>query len=45
MAHHHNSSAYGRLAERLNRFPQGAPATPLLFSILKMLFSEEEAAA
>ncbi len=43
MAHHHNSSAYGRLAERLNRFPQGAPATPLLFSILKMLFSEEEA--
>ncbi len=43
MAHHHNSSAYGRLAERLNRFPQGAPATPLLFEILKMLFSEEEA--
>ncbi len=43
MAHHHNISAYGRLAERLNRFPQGAPATPLLFEILKMLFSEEEA--
>lgn len=43
MAHHHNTSAYGRLAERINRFPQGAPATPLLFSILKMLFSEEEA--
>lgn len=43
MAHHHNNSAYGRLAERLNRFPQGAPATPLLFDILKMLFSEEEA--
>jgi ferredoxin len=43
MAHHHNTSAYGRLAERLNRFPQGAPATPLLFSILAMLFSEEEA--
>ena len=43
MAHHHNNSAYGRLAERLNRFPQGAPAGPLLFSILKMLFSEEEA--
>lgn len=43
MAHHHNTSAYGRLAERLNRFPQGAPATPLLFSILRMLFSEEEA--
>lgn len=43
MAHHHNNSAYGRLADRLNRFPQGAPATPLLFSILKMLFSESEA--
>lgn len=43
MAHHHNTSAYGRLADRLNRFPQGAPATPLLFSILRMLFSEEEA--
>ena len=44
MAHHHNSSAYGRLAERLNRFPQGAPAGPLLFAILTMLFSEDEAA-
>ncbi len=43
MAHHHNNSAYGRLAERLNRFPQGAPATPLLFDILRMLFSEAEA--
>lgn len=43
MAHHHNTSAYGRLADRLNRFPQGAPATPLLFSILSMLFSEDEA--
>ena len=43
MAHQHNNSAYGRLAERLNRLPQGAPATPLLFDILKMLFSEEEA--
>ncbi|SBV98476.1 4Fe-4S binding domain-containing protein [uncultured delta proteobacterium] len=43
MAHHYNNSAYSRLAERLNRFPQGAPATPLLFSILHMLFSEEEA--
>lgn len=43
MAHHHNTSAYGRLAERLNHFPQGAPASSLLFEILKMLFSEEEA--
>ncbi len=43
MAHHHNNSAYGRLTERLNRFPQGAPLSPVLFAILKMLFSEEEA--
>ncbi len=44
VAHHYNSSAYGRLLDRLNRFPQGAPESPLLFSILGMLFSEEEAA-
>ena len=43
MAHHHNNSAYGRLVERLNRFPQGAPPSKLLFGILKILFSEEEA--
>lgn len=43
MAHHYNNSAYGRLSDRLNRFPQGAPESPLLFAILKMLFSEEEA--
>ncbi len=35
---------YGRLAERLNRFPQGAPPTELLFRILKLLVSEREAA-
>lgn len=43
MAHVTNLSAYGRLSERLNRFPQGAPPSELLFSILKMLFSEREA--
>ena len=43
MAHHHNNSAYGRLVDRLNRFPQGAPSSPLLFSILRSLVSEEEA--
>jgi ferredoxin len=32
-----------RLAERLNRFPQGAPPTPSLFKILQVLFSEKEA--
>ncbi|HPA73058.1 MAG TPA: 4Fe-4S dicluster domain-containing protein [Spirochaetota bacterium] len=43
MAHHANMSAYGRLSDRLNLFPQGAPPGELLFSILKILFSEEEA--
>ena len=43
MAHHTINSAYSRLVERLNRFPQGAPPSELLFKILKMLFSEKEA--
>ena len=43
MAHHTLKSAYSQLADRLNRFPQGAPPTDLLFAILKMLFSEREA--
>lgn len=44
MAHHHAlKSGYHELVERLNRFPQGAPPSDLLYSILKMLFSEEEA--
>ncbi len=36
-------SEYERLAERINRFPQGAPPTPLLFEILGILFTKEEA--
>ncbi len=43
MAHQTLKSAYERLSDRLNRFPQGAPSTDLLFAILKMLFSEREA--
>ncbi|MGA2382592.1 MAG: 4Fe-4S dicluster domain-containing protein [Gemmatimonadales bacterium] len=43
MAHHTVKSGYSQLADRLNRFPQGAPPTALLFSILGMLFSEREA--
>ena len=43
MAHHTVKSGYSRLVERLNRFPQGAPASELLFKILAMLFSEKEA--
>lgn len=43
MAHHTIRSAYSQLAERLNRFPQGAPPSELLHKILKMLFNEKEA--
>ena len=43
MAHRTIKSDYARLADRLNRFPQGAPPSDLLFKILKMLFSEKEA--
>ena len=45
MAHHDTIKAesYNGLAKRLNRFPQGAPPTELLFKILKVLFSEREA--
>jgi ferredoxin len=44
MAHLANRSGYSALVERLNRFPQGAPPSDLLFQILKLLFSETEAA-
>lgn len=43
MAHHTLKSAYSKLADRLNRFPQGAPPSDLLFKILNILFSEREA--
>ena len=43
MAHANNHRAYSRLSDRLNRYPQGAPPTHLLFAILKMLFTEKEA--
>ena len=38
-----HGSPYSRLIERLNRFPQGAPASKLLFDILKILMTEKEA--
>jgi len=44
MAHNTLKSSYTLLSERLNRFPQGAPPSDLLFKILEMLFSEREAA-
>jgi ferredoxin len=44
MAHATTSrGAYQALTDRLNRFPQGAPPSELLFKILAMLFSEREA--
>jgi len=45
MAHHNTikANSYNNLVQRLNRFPQGAPPTELLFKILKVLFSEREA--
>ncbi len=43
MAHHTVKSGYQQLAERLNRYPQGAPPSEVLYQILAMLFSEKEA--
>ena len=43
MAHNTIKSDYYKLADRLDRFPQGACPSELLFKILKMLFSEKEA--
>ncbi|MFC2151990.1 4Fe-4S dicluster domain-containing protein [Bacteroidota bacterium] len=43
MAHHNIRSSYDKLTKRLNRFPQGATPSELLFKILKMLFNEREA--
>ena len=43
MAHHAARSGYDRLVGRLNKYPQGAPPSELLYKILKMLMSEREA--
>ena len=43
MAHHTIKTSYSSLSDRLNRFPQGAPPSELLFDILRILFSEKEA--
>lgn len=43
MAHHTIKSNHELLIDRINRFPQGAPPSDLLYKILKMLFTEEEA--
>jgi ferredoxin len=43
MAHQNNNFPYSRLTDRLNRFPQGAYPSGLLYKILKMFFTEKEA--
>ena len=43
MAHHTVKPAYSKLVDRINRFPQGAPSSDLLFQILELLFNEKEA--
>jgi len=43
MAHTTLKSGYASLVARLNKFPQGAPPSEVLFKILAMLFSEREA--
>jgi len=43
MAHHTVKQGYLDLVERINRYPQGAPPSELLYGILEMLFSEREA--
>ncbi|MDJ0663429.1 MAG: 4Fe-4S dicluster domain-containing protein [Acidimicrobiia bacterium] len=43
MAHQTVRKGYEQLADRLNRYPQGAPPSDVLYAILEMLFSEREA--
>ena len=43
MAHQTARTGYERLVKRLNKSPQGAPPSKLLFEILKLLVSEREA--
>lgn len=43
MSHLTARGAYQGLVERLNRFPQGAPPSDVLYAILALLFSEREA--
>jgi ferredoxin len=44
MSHVTLRQSYKSLSDRLNLFPQGAPPTELLFGILQLLFTKEEAA-
>jgi len=44
MAHATLKNSYQTLSDRLNLFPQGAPPSELLFRILEVLFTKDEAA-
>ncbi len=44
MTHHLMKSGYAALADRINRFPQGAPQSDTLYKILNILFTEKDAA-
>jgi len=44
MSHQTLKNSYQTLSDRLNRFPQGAPPSELLFRILEVLFTKDEAA-
>ena len=44
MSHQLVKSGYTTLIDRINRFPQGAPTSDTLYKILKILFSEKDAA-
>jgi len=44
MAHVTLKNSYKSLSDRLNLFPQGAPPSELLFRILEVLFTRDEAA-
>ncbi len=43
MSHNTARESYRKLTERINRFPQGAPPTELLYRILEVLFTTQEA--
>jgi len=43
MGHRTVKSGYQQLSDRLNKFPQGAPPSDYLFSILKTLMKDKEA--
>ena len=43
MAHHSSRSGYQRLTQHLNLLSQGAPPSQLLYHILALLFTEQEA--